>query len=140
MSKRESILQRIMTNLTNTTGVSTRIYRSRVEALARSETPAIVVEWTQDECDMTGSLPYLNWSLVVRIAVITRGAVPDQLADATVTNLHFRLLSDITLNGLAFDIIPINTEFEAVDTDQPTGVTICFYRVRYRTSLGDIAV
>jgi hypothetical protein len=140
MSIRESILLRIMTNLTNTTGVGTRIYRSRVEALARSETPAIVVEWTRDECDMTGSLPYLNWSLVVRIAVVTRGAVPDQIASPTVTNLHLRLLSDITLNGLAYDIIPMVTEFETVDTDQPTGITLCFYRVRYRTTLGDIAV
>ena len=43
-TKRESILAAIRTALTNTTGVSTRIYRSRVEPLARGELPAIVVE------------------------------------------------------------------------------------------------
>ena len=138
-TKREQILSRIMTNLTGTVGVSTRIYRSRIEALARSESPAIIVEWTKDECDMEGFLPYLNWSLLTRIAVVTRGAVPDQLADPTVESVHAKLLADITLNGLAFDIIPESVEFDVLDTDQPTGLTMMFYRVRYRTSLGDLS-
>jgi len=56
-TNRVQILSRIMTNLTGTVGVSTRIYRSRIEALARSESPAIIVEWTKDECDMEGFLP-----------------------------------------------------------------------------------
>ena len=38
-TRRESILARIRSNLTGTTGVSTRIYRSRVEPLARGEQP-----------------------------------------------------------------------------------------------------
>ena len=139
-TKREQILVRIMTNLTGTVGVSTRIYRSRIEALARSESPAIIVEWTKDGCDMEGFLPYLNWSLLTRITVITRGAVPDQLADPTVRSAHAKLLADITLNGLAFDIIPESVEFDVLDTDQPTGLTMMFYRVRYRTSLGDLGV
>jgi len=139
-TKREQILARIMTNLTGTVGVSTRIYRSRIEALARSESPAIIVEWTKDECDMEGFLPYLNWSLLTRIAVVTRGAVPDNLADLTIESVHAKLLADITLNGLAFDIIPESVEFDVLDTDQPTGLTMMFYRVRYRTSLGDLGV
>ena len=137
---REQILARIATNLTGTVGVSTRIYRSRVEALARSESPAIIVEWTKDNCGMEGFLPYLNWSLLTRITVVTRGAVPDQLADPTVKSAHAKLLADITLNGLAFDIIPESVEFDVLDTDQPTGLTMMFYRVRYRTSLGDLGV
>ena len=43
-SKRESILAAIATTLVGTTGVSTRIYRSRVEAFARNEAPALVIE------------------------------------------------------------------------------------------------
>ena len=49
-TRRESILARIRTNLTDTTGVGTRIYRSRVEPLARGELPAIVVEPISDVC------------------------------------------------------------------------------------------
>ena len=43
---REQILARIATNLTGTVGVSTRIYRSRVEALARSEVEKVGVSDT----------------------------------------------------------------------------------------------
>jgi len=43
-TKRESILTAIRTALTGTTGVGTRIYRSRVEPMAREESPALVVE------------------------------------------------------------------------------------------------
>ena len=44
MSRREAILAAIRTALTGTVGVSTRIYRSRVEPMARAESPAIIVE------------------------------------------------------------------------------------------------
>ena len=39
-TKREQILAKIKTELTGTTGVGTRIYRNRVSALAKSETPS----------------------------------------------------------------------------------------------------
>ena len=47
-TKRESILAAIATALVGTTGVSTRIYRSRVEPIARGESPAIVIEPIND--------------------------------------------------------------------------------------------
>ena len=74
----------VVTTLAGTTGVGTRIYRSRVEALARAESPAIVVEPISDTAQENTSLPTLDWSLTVRIAVIVRGTAPDQLADATI--------------------------------------------------------
>ena len=39
-SKREQILAAIKTSLANTTGVGTRIYRSRAEPMARAESPS----------------------------------------------------------------------------------------------------
>lgn len=137
-TKREQILARIATNLVNTSGVSNRIYRSRVEALARAETPALVVEYIKDEAEMKGSLPYLDWLLIVRLTVVTRGNIPDQLADPTIESIHSKLLADITLNGLAFDIIPVRVEFDVLDTDLPTGISMLFYRVKYRTSLNSM--
>lgn len=55
MSKREQILAAIRSKLTNTTGVGTRIYRSRVEPLARQESPAIIVEPLKDRCEQNTS-------------------------------------------------------------------------------------
>lgn len=137
-TKREQILARIATNLVNTSGVSNRIYRSRVEALARAETPALVVEYIKDEAEMKGSLPYLDWLLIVRLTVVTRGNLPDQLADPTIESIHSKLLADITLNSLAFDIIPVRVEFDVLDTDLPTGISMLFYKVKYRTPLNSM--
>jgi hypothetical protein len=140
MSKREQILAAIRTALTGTTGVSTRIYRSRVEPMARQESPAIIVEPLKDRCEQNTSLPTLDWSLLVRVAVITRANVPDQAADPTIESLHAKLMADLTLGGLAMDIQPFQVEFQAVEADVPAGVAMCDYLVRYRTSVTNLAI
>lgn len=138
MTKREQILAAIRTALTGTTGVSTRIYRSRVEPLARQESPAIVVEPIEDLCAQNTSLPTLDWSLTVRVAVVVRANIPDQAADPTVESLHAKLMADLTLGGLAIDIQPLRVEFQAVEADVPAGVVMCDYRVQYRTSVTNL--
>ena len=139
-TKRESILAAIRTALAGTTGVGTRIYRSRVEAFARSECPALVVEPINDEASIDTSLPTYTWRLTVRVAVIVRGNIPDQLADPIVSDMHSRLTADLTLGGYAMDIQPINVSFELVESDQPTGVVMCDYRVLYRTTVTDLSL
>lgn len=138
-TRREHILAAIRTALTGTTGVSTRIYRSRVEPMARAESPAIVIEPVQDQAEQNTALPTLDWSLTVRISVIVRGNVPDQLADPTVESLHSKLMADLTLGGYAMDIQPVGVNFELVEADQPAGVISCDYLIRYRTSVSNLA-
>jgi hypothetical protein len=138
-TKRETILAAVRTALTGTTGVSTRIYRSRVEPMARAESPAIVVEPLNDTAQQNTSLPTLDWSLTVRVAVIVRGAIPDQLADPIVESLHARLMTDLTLGGVAIDVQPQAVNFEMVEADQPAGVISCDYLIRYRTSVTNLA-
>ena len=139
MTKREQVLAAIRTALTGTTGVGTRIYRSRVEPLARSESPAIVVEPLKDRAEQNTSLPTLDWSLVVRIAVVVRANIPDQAADPVVESLHSKLMADLTLGGLAMDIQPVQVEFQPVEADVPAGVVMCDYLVRYRTSVTNLS-
>lgn len=138
-TRRETILAAVRTALTGTTGVSTRIYRSRVEPMARAESPAIVVEPVSDTAEQNTSLPTLDWSLTVRVAVIVRGAIPDQVADPIIESLHGRLMADLTLGGYAIDIQPQGVNFEMVEADQPAGVISCDYLIRYRTSVTNLA-
>ena len=138
MSKREQILQAIRTALTGTTGVGSRIYRSRVEPMARQESPAIIVEPLKDRCEQNTSLPTLDWTLLVRVAVVVRANVPDQAADPVVESLHGKLMADLSLGGLAIDIQPLQVEFQAVEADVPAGVVMCDYLVKYRTSVTDL--
>jgi|TARA_B100000035_G_C20557806_1_gene361191 hypothetical protein len=137
-TKRENILATIKTTLANTTGVGTRIYRSRVEPLSRGESPAIVIEPISDDADQNTSMPTLDWTLRIRVSVIERSSIPDQAADDTIESLHSKIMSDLTVGGYAIDVQPVRTEFEFIEADQPLGVISNEYEIRYRTQVADL--
>jgi len=137
-TKRELIMARLHTVLANTTGVSTRIYRSRTVPLTRGESPALILEPVSDTIEQNTSLPTLDHFLTVRVSVIVRGDIPDSVADATVESLHSKIMADLTVNNLAIDIQPSDTSFELLDADQPGGVIGVEYIVRYRTEINDL--
>ena len=138
-SKREDILDAIKTALAGTVGVSTRIYRSRTIPLAqRSQLPAIIIEWSNDDAEQNTSLPTLDWSLSVTVTVLSSGDVPDEQADATIVSAHAKMTADLTLGGEAIDIPPTNVTFESIDGDSPIWVTAIGYLVRYRTEVDAI--
>ena len=140
MTKREQILAALRTALTGTAQVGTRIYRSRVEPFTRGESPAIVVEPVNDTAVQNTALPTLDWSLTVRVAIIVRGNVPDQLADPIIESAHANIMADLTLGGYAIDVQPQSASFELLEADQPAGVISLDYLIRYRTSVTDLAV
>jgi hypothetical protein len=138
-TRRESILATIASSLAGTTGVSTRIYRSRVEPITRGESPAIVVEPISDQANTDVSFCKTDWSLTVRIAVIVRGIIPDQQADATIESLHAKVMADQTVGGYAMSIEPRSVQFDMIEADQPAGVIACDYLIRYRTAVANLA-
>jgi hypothetical protein len=138
-TRRETILAAVRTALINTAGVGTRIYRSRVEPLARQESPAIVVEPLTDDAD-NSVVPKLDWRLIVRIAIIVRGNVPDQVADPIVEDVHKKLLNNATLTGMVIDLVPVRVTFDNMDADQPAGVVMMDYSIRYRTQAADLSL
>lgn len=139
-TKREQILTAVATALDGTTGVGNRIYRSRVEPFTRGESPALVIEPVNDIAQQTTALPTLDWSLTVRVAIIVRGNVPDQLADPIVQSAHAKIMADLTLGGYAIDVQPVSVNFEMIEADQPAGVVSLDYLIRYRTSVADLTI
>ena len=139
-TKREAILARLMTQLAGTAGVGTRIYRSRVPPVSRSEGAVLIVEPISDNCEVRSNK--FQWTLNVRLSVIVRGSATqtaDQAADATVKSIHDKVVSDVTLNGKAIDMTPRNVSFDLVDGDQPSGVVSCDYIIIYQTSTTDLS-
>ena len=136
-SKREQILAAITTSLAGTSGVGTRIYRSRVEAFARNEAPAIVVEGGR-ETAATYSTCKLDWSMDVLVAIYARGNIPDQLADPVRVSAHAKLMADRSIGGLAIDIVPTSVDPQLESADQPALWMVCTYQVRYRTAANDL--
>jgi hypothetical protein len=133
-------MQALFTALSGTTGVGTRIYRSRVEPVARAESPALVLEPVNDTVEQNTCLPTLDHTLTVRVVVIVRATVPDQTADPIVQSLHGKIVADLSLGGLAIDVQPGPTEFTLEQADTPVGVIFCTYRILYRTSVSDLSV
>jgi hypothetical protein len=144
-SKREAILDAIATTLTGNTTAGARVWRSRAEALSRNEAPAIVIEpaieSTRDP-EATGATSFgiLDWQLTVRFGVITRGAIPDQLADPILVEIHQLLMASSAIAALTLLIYPTATRWEAADGDGTAGVTICDWIFRYRTGVNDISI
>jgi hypothetical protein len=138
-TKRESIMQALFAALAGTTGVGTRIYRSRVEPVARAESPALVLEPVNDVVEQNTCLPTLDHTLTIRVVVIVRANVPDQTADPIVQSLHSKIVADLSLGGLAIDVQPGPTEFTLEQADTPVGVIYCTYRILYRTSVSDLS-
>ena len=140
-TKREQILAAIATTLEGTANVGTRIYRSRVEAFARNEAPALVIEpGTDSAAEEQVSTCKIDWRLPVLIAVHTRGAIPDQLADPIIASIHSQLMADRTLGGLVMDIWPGTVDPQMEKADQPALWTVLTYNVRYRSSVTDLSV
>lgn len=137
-TKRETILAAIRTQLTGTTGVGNRIWRTRVEPIPREESPAIVVEPLNDQAALQTHLATINWTMTVRATVIVRGVMPDHLADPIVASLHSKLMADPTVGGYAIDILPLSVNFVFAEADGAAGEIQCDYRVTYRTSLTDL--
>jgi hypothetical protein len=139
-SKRERIMAAVATTLVGTADVGTRIYRSRVEAFSRNESPALVVEPGIDTAAPEPvSTCKIDWTFQLIIAVYTRGAVPDLVADPVITSVHSKLMADRSIGGLAMDLWPISVEPQLASADLPALWTVLTYQVRYRTSLEDLS-
>jgi|TARA_Y100000289_G_C3894435_1_gene135685 hypothetical protein len=137
---REQILSRIKTALTGTLNVGTRIYRSRLEAFARNELPAIQIMPITDTGDQALGGAKLEWDLTVRIQVIVRGATPDVVADDIVADMHNKLTADPQLGGYALDIQPQTVNFLLESAEGGAGAIQCDYLVTYRTDAKNLAL
>jgi hypothetical protein len=137
-TKREQILAQIASTLASTAGVGGRVYRSRVTAAARAESPMIVIEPVNDTSQQFTSLPKLDWTMRVRVVVIVRSVNAYTDADPIIESMHSKIMSDLTLGGYAIDVQPVLTTFEFLDADQPAGVFSNEYDVKYRTTVADL--
>ncbi len=134
---REQILVFITTALADTTGVSGRVYRSRVEALSRDEAPAIVIEPGPDRANVVATCK-LDWTMDLLVVVHTRGQIPDQLADPIVADAHSKLMADRSIGGLAIDIVPTLSDPQRDKADLTSLWQVLTYQVRYRTAIDDL--
>jgi len=141
-TKRETILARLLTQLSGTTDCGTRIYRSRVTAINNRSGNSLVIEPVSDTCDLNVSTPMCDWTLIVRVSIIAVGDAStsaDEAADSSVESMYAKMTSDLTVNGNAIDVQCQSIDFDLVDADQPTAVVSTNWAIKYRTDVDSIS-
>ena len=140
MTKREQILTNLASNLTSLSGVgSIPVFRSHVEPFSRNKLPAIVIEPRAESSNQVVT-DKIDWSLDVKITVVVRGEIPDQIADPIVNAIHAKLSADPQVNSLAIDTNIQSIQFEFADSDQPTGIISMDYNILYRTNTNNLSI
>jgi hypothetical protein len=76
--------------------------------------------------------------LVVRVAVVARGADAFEVADQLLGAAHAALLADPNLGGLCIAVREIDAEWEAEDADAGAVLLPARYEIRYRTHAIDL--
>jgi len=135
LSKAERILAAIVTAITPTTGISSRVFRDRWEAVARSEMPCVVVEPLGEEPGIV-SIPFTDYVLTVAVDILISGSPLSALADPIRVNLHSRLMADRTLGGLTHSIDPGPSEWKGEPGE--IGILSLSYRIPFRTLTADL--
>lgn len=134
-SIRDKIIAAAVAAVTNTINLANgaqSVYRSRFDPISRGEAPALIVRPLRDHGDNLVNT-FKEQHLLIACEVYVRSATnPDALADPIVTDMHQRLMADVTLGSLAIDIIQEDTLFEGHEADQTALIVSSLYRVYYR--------
>lgn len=135
LSKAERILAAIVAAITPTTGISSRVFRDRWEAVARAEMPCLVVEPLGEEPGIV-SIPFTDYVLTVSVDILISGSPLSALADPIRVDAHARLMADRTLGGLTHSIDPGPSEWKGEPGE--IGILSLSYRIPFRTLTADL--
>ena len=137
-TQREQILTAVVTLLLGNTPAGSNVFRSRSEALARGELPAIVIKPGAEDVDNTAR-GIAQRSFEVQVQVFARGTPADQIADPVVLAAHVLLMTEQTLGGKMARLIEKGTaEPDFADGDDTAVMIQTTYVARYATPAGDL--
>lgn len=130
-SRREQIIEAIRVKLATIPGITT--YRSRLTAVARSESPAIVVQAVKETVTKRNN-DLSERELEVDVEVITRGQTPDQVADPYAVSAQAKVMEDQTLGGLCLRLREVGTQWLMSEADFDAVIVSTRYLIDYRTT------
>lgn len=141
MTARESILAYLATLIAGVPGA--KFYRSREAALARSESPAILLRPDEEQVTaLVRGMDQVVREFTVSIAVIARasGAEPvvDKVADPVLQALHAAIMKDTTLGGRCAVITEHSTKWDFEVADGTAVAAEARYAIRYQTRASDL--
>lgn len=135
-SVRERILREVFARLS--VAISPiQVLRMPTAPITREASPALLM--LVDGDSITAHANHLvDRVLLLRLAVVARGADAFDVADRALVAAHAALLADQNLGGLAIAVREIDCEWDAEDADAGSVVLPARYEVRYRTHAIDL--
>ena len=79
-------------------------------------------------------------TFTIKVTILARGAVPDQVADSVRVPMHAALMSDPTLGGLSLRIAEEASEWTFEEADQTAVRLEVKYKIFYATPTGSLTV
>jgi hypothetical protein len=140
-SRSEAILEGakliLVAGLTGSAAAS--VYRDRAEAVARNETPAVVIDW-DTQSDTATTHKTLTTTMQLEVDIMISGSPLTLLADPIWVKAHELLMAESTgvpnLPGV-IGIVPTGRQAERVSGE--IGILRCSYAVSYQTFQLDVA-
>ena len=135
-SIRERILRAVVTRMA--TAISpVPVLRMPSIPVTREASPALLL-FVEGDSITAHANHLVDRLLMLRLAVVARGADAFDLADRTLVAAHAALLADPNLGGLAIAVREVDCEWEAEDADAGAIAMPARYEVRYRTHAIDL--
>ena len=132
---RQSIRERIATDVTGLTTTGSNVFQSRVYPIEDSKLPCLLVYTTSEDSEVTemASPRPMTRTLNVVVQGVVGATTPDDTLDLISKEVEVALAGDVTVNSLANNSFLSSTEIEFnADGAKPIGTVILNYIVEYR--------
>ena len=132
---RQSIRERIATDVTGLTTTGSNVFQSRVYPIEDSKLPCLLVYTTSEDSEVTemASPRPMTRTLNVVVQGVVGATTPDDTLDLISKEVEVALAGDVTINSLANNSFLSSTEIEFnAEGAKPLGTVILNYIVEYR--------
>jgi hypothetical protein len=141
-SRCEQILEAFAAAATGTTGLGSRIYRDREQAVGRNEIPTgegvLIIEPAAETDDISTTTETLTTTLTINADLYINGAPLSTISDPIRVDMHSRIMASSALRALAISVYPAGRNWDPGEGD--LGAVRSTYNVTYRTNLLDLTI
>jgi len=113
-----------------------RVFRSRTSAIARNESPALVIRPSDEGVTPMDGVAERDFS--VQVLIIARGDIPDDIADQVIGEVHALFAADPSFGGRAAHLFETSSAWTFADADEAACELDVRYRVRLYTPEGSL--
>ena len=132
---RQSIRERIATDVTGLTTTGSNVFQSRVYPIEDASLPCLLVYTTSEDSEVTemASPRPMSRTLNVVVQGVVGATTPDDTLDLISKEVEVALAGDVSINSLANNSFLSSTEIEFnAEGAKPIGTVILNYVVEYR--------